>query len=193
MNTVGFRAAVLMISIGSGVTAGLTQQHGSTIHPRIALESAGQRSMETVNVDFCTLVHSPETYSGKRVRVRGRVERFIHGEVLSSDECKGKVYIATPSMVTPRPAFSLIQDAEFEAYDNACIGSAPGVPSDCRLLATFEGRFDTRFRFVKGKRTRVARGFGPDELMSMQIVIAKVSQVVVDEDSGPAPDVSRSP
>ena len=117
---------------------------------------------EVQEVDICEVIRSPENYAGKFIRTSGRVsvgllktsERYI------GFHCPGgAVLVVTPDEITPRPDFSLSEDAEIGAkpcaaeaewdegaiFRTGCrmlvdgkIRDAPGYFVHVRL----EGRFD---------------------------------------------------
>lgn len=78
----------------------------------------------------------------------------------------------------PIPTFQLVEDEHWKKIDSSLSFLVPSPMSGIgRISATFEGRFDWAFQLRRGRRARVAQGYGHAALFDSRLVVYSVSTV----------------
>lgn len=78
----------------------------------------------------------------------------------------------------PKPTFQLVEDEHWKKIDSSLSFLVPSPMSGIgRISATFEGRFDWAFQLRRGRRARVAQGYGHAALFDSRLVVYSVSTV----------------
>ena len=143
--------------------------------------SVGQDKDPTV-VSICDLLRSPESFSGKMVRVSGDAMGPRALQVHDAD-C-GRISIAyteNPDL-KPKPRFKTVRDRNFHEFESNLGVLIPPPPErrtglNCtpgRLTITVDGRFDSSYAMRNGRRVQVSSGFGHMGLFEYRLVLLRV-------------------
>lgn len=128
---------------------------------------------ETTKTDLCTIMQSPQEYSGRFVSVRAELSRGEAGEWYLYDfSCLtlDRVFVATPYQLKPRPDF------RFQDRDSVAMLYMQGYSSGFRLYARFEGRIDWSGADKKQRGRIPRRALFGREKMPLRMVLRKVSE-----------------
>jgi hypothetical protein len=87
----GFAAATFWFQLRRPVVAERNPSSSSPCINSVALDQMADISAASnlPILDYCELASNPERYNGKIVRVRARLSGFIHGMVISDENCIG--------------------------------------------------------------------------------------------------------
>jgi hypothetical protein len=134
-----------------------------------------------VKTTVCHLIAKPEEFSGKLVIFQA--ELVTPRRMALVDGNCGRILLAFPTdeEVRPKARFKLIEDDQFKllmASRSELVPPPPGKPG--KVLATFEGRFDSVFALNHGhkiERDPRSMRLAADEV---RLVLRRVSDVKVE-------------
>lgn len=140
---------------------------------------ASEADVETVSI--CSVIRSPQKYSGRFISTKGRLERRLSlNREVSKDwylgiECGGSVLVVMPREVTPHPGFAM-------SYASDSISLVRGRTPGFTLQAKFEGRIDwSGAGLKKGEPIPLKELFG-DAKVPLRLVLRRVSEAVAKKD-----------
>ena len=146
--------------------------------------SVGQGKDPTV-MSVCNLLQSPESFSGKIVRVSGDVLSPRALQVYDADCGRISIVYTEDPDLKPKPRFKTVRDRNFDEFESNLGVLIPPPPerrtgANCtpgRLTITVEGRFDSSYAMRNGRRVQVLPGFGHLGLFEYQLVLLRVIAV----------------
>jgi hypothetical protein len=135
-----------------------------------------------VKTTVCQLMAKPEEFSGKMVVFQA--ELVTPQRMALVDDSCGRILLKFPTddEARPKASFKLIEDDQFKLMMESrseLVPPPPGKPG--KILATFEGRFDSVFVLSRGqkvKRDPRSMRLAADEV---RLVLRRVSEVKVEQ------------
>lgn len=132
-----------------------------------------------VKTSVCDLVKHSEKFAGKFVELRAELILARGALMLTEPGCTNIPFVEpSEEDVKPKPAFQLVEDENWRKLESSLSFLVPSPTGGIgRIFATIEGRFDWAFQLRRGRRVRVAQGYGHAALFDSRLVVHRVSAV----------------
>lgn len=138
--------------------------------------SSERQIVETVK--FCDIAQNPEDFSGRIVAFTAYAVGFRHGINLHGCNCSGVIALEFPVGPLADASIRLVEDESFHQLEHALNDLVPGSRRPTSIaVATFVGRVDHIFVIRKGKRVRVASGYGFMSAAPTRLLLEMVTDI----------------